>query len=182
MLILRHAWLNLWDKHMTTGRINQVAAVWIQKFENWISEFRWQIFLNLIIAKFALEFTTVRGHESPQHQELASERAESTCCKRSKLHQRFFSLEFWIHTRARPPVARHAPGGGYSLSVLSISIVIIRGLQSHRFIQFFQSIFFKKIRKIEFFKISFTSVWGERRQSHHQPDTRTKSQHLNSPL
>ena len=25
MLILRHAWLNLWDKHMTTGRINQVA-------------------------------------------------------------------------------------------------------------------------------------------------------------
>ena len=23
-LILRHAWLNLWDKHMTTGRINQV--------------------------------------------------------------------------------------------------------------------------------------------------------------
>ena len=25
MLILRHAWLNLWDKHMTTGRINQVT-------------------------------------------------------------------------------------------------------------------------------------------------------------
>ena len=25
-LILRHAWLNLWDKHMTTGRINQVAT------------------------------------------------------------------------------------------------------------------------------------------------------------
>ena len=24
ILILRHAWLNLWDKHMTTGRINQV--------------------------------------------------------------------------------------------------------------------------------------------------------------
>ena len=23
--ILTHAWLNLWDKHMTTGRINQVA-------------------------------------------------------------------------------------------------------------------------------------------------------------
>jgi hypothetical protein len=23
--ILRHAWLNLWDKHMTTGRINQVS-------------------------------------------------------------------------------------------------------------------------------------------------------------
>ena len=23
--ILRHAWLNLLDKHMTTGRINQVA-------------------------------------------------------------------------------------------------------------------------------------------------------------
>ena len=27
MLILRHAWLNLLDKHMTTGRINQVAVV-----------------------------------------------------------------------------------------------------------------------------------------------------------
>ena len=25
--ILRHAWLNLWDKHMTTGRINQVTIV-----------------------------------------------------------------------------------------------------------------------------------------------------------
>ena len=27
MLILRHAWLNLWDKHMTTGRINQVSKI-----------------------------------------------------------------------------------------------------------------------------------------------------------
>ena len=26
-LVLRHAWLSLWDKHMTTGRINQVAIV-----------------------------------------------------------------------------------------------------------------------------------------------------------
>ena len=25
VFILRHAWLNLWDKHMTTGRINQVT-------------------------------------------------------------------------------------------------------------------------------------------------------------
>ena len=25
VVILRHAWLNLWDKHMTTGRINQVT-------------------------------------------------------------------------------------------------------------------------------------------------------------
>jgi hypothetical protein len=25
--ILRHAWLNLWDKHMTTGRINQVTLL-----------------------------------------------------------------------------------------------------------------------------------------------------------
>src|SRR5436190_3855727 len=25
LFILTHAWLNLWDKHMTTGRINQVA-------------------------------------------------------------------------------------------------------------------------------------------------------------
>ena len=24
--VLRHAWLNLWDKHMTTGRINQVGG------------------------------------------------------------------------------------------------------------------------------------------------------------
>ena len=27
LLILRHAWLNLWDKHMTTGRINQVTTI-----------------------------------------------------------------------------------------------------------------------------------------------------------
>ncbi len=26
LFILRHAWLNLWDKHMTTGRINQVTS------------------------------------------------------------------------------------------------------------------------------------------------------------
>ena len=25
LFTLRHAWLNLWDKHMTTGRINQVS-------------------------------------------------------------------------------------------------------------------------------------------------------------
>ena len=25
--ILRHAWLNLWDKHMTTGRINQITIL-----------------------------------------------------------------------------------------------------------------------------------------------------------
>ena len=33
LFILRHAWLNLWDKHMTTGRINQVTTIhllWIQ--------------------------------------------------------------------------------------------------------------------------------------------------------
>ncbi len=27
LFILRHAWLNLWDKHMTTGRINQVTTI-----------------------------------------------------------------------------------------------------------------------------------------------------------
>ena len=26
LAILEHAWLNLWDKHMTTGRINQVSS------------------------------------------------------------------------------------------------------------------------------------------------------------
>ena len=31
-IILRHAWLNLWDKHMTTGRINQVIHYQIYSF------------------------------------------------------------------------------------------------------------------------------------------------------
>ena len=31
LFILRHAWLNLWDKHMTTGRINQVSLLDIEK-------------------------------------------------------------------------------------------------------------------------------------------------------
>ena len=31
LLILRHAWLNLWDKHMTTGRINQVTTIGYKK-------------------------------------------------------------------------------------------------------------------------------------------------------
>ena len=26
LLILTHAWLSLWDKHMTTGRINQITS------------------------------------------------------------------------------------------------------------------------------------------------------------
>ena len=30
-LVLRHAWLNLWDKHMTTGRINQVTLYEMQE-------------------------------------------------------------------------------------------------------------------------------------------------------
>ena len=30
-LVLRHAWLNLWDKHMTTGRINQITCVKLVK-------------------------------------------------------------------------------------------------------------------------------------------------------
>ena len=34
-LILKHAWLNLWDKHMTTGRINQVTKVrWATNMPN----------------------------------------------------------------------------------------------------------------------------------------------------
>ena len=32
LFILRHAWLNLWDKHMTTGRINQVTVLRLTKF------------------------------------------------------------------------------------------------------------------------------------------------------
>lgn len=50
LLILRHAWLNLWDKHMATGRINQITilrtnvqglvlqAVFILKFSNFNSK------------------------------------------------------------------------------------------------------------------------------------------------
>ena len=29
LFILRHAWLNLWDKHMTTGRINQITIMFV---------------------------------------------------------------------------------------------------------------------------------------------------------
>jgi len=32
LFILRLAWLNLWDKHMTTGRINQVIILFIFLF------------------------------------------------------------------------------------------------------------------------------------------------------
>ena len=34
LFILRHAWLNLWDKHMTTGRINQVTLLSTHGHEN----------------------------------------------------------------------------------------------------------------------------------------------------
>ena len=38
LLILRHAWLNLWDKHMTTGRINQVTILnWAPTFPGKVS-------------------------------------------------------------------------------------------------------------------------------------------------
>ena len=29
LFILTHAWLNLWDERMTTGRINQVTIIWL---------------------------------------------------------------------------------------------------------------------------------------------------------
>ena len=35
LFILRHAWLNLWDKHMTTGRINQVTTFQVQRQAGW---------------------------------------------------------------------------------------------------------------------------------------------------
>ena len=36
LFILRHAWLNLWDKRMTTGRINQVNIVsTVKRHRNW---------------------------------------------------------------------------------------------------------------------------------------------------
>ena len=31
LFILRHAWLSLWEKHMTTGRINQVTTFHVEK-------------------------------------------------------------------------------------------------------------------------------------------------------
>jgi hypothetical protein len=34
LFILRHAWLNLWDKHMTTGRINQVTIFQLQRWSS----------------------------------------------------------------------------------------------------------------------------------------------------
>ena len=35
LFILRHAWPNLWDKHMTTGRINQVTTFQITRFRRY---------------------------------------------------------------------------------------------------------------------------------------------------
>ena len=43
LFILRHAWLNLWDKHMTTGRINQVTllsvTISIKSLSRWTKVF-----------------------------------------------------------------------------------------------------------------------------------------------
>jgi hypothetical protein len=33
LFILGHAWLNLWDKHMTTGRINQVTTFPLRRLQ-----------------------------------------------------------------------------------------------------------------------------------------------------
>jgi hypothetical protein len=45
LFILRHAWLNLWDKHMTTGRINQVTS-WATEHTRWFAQIqlRWTSF------------------------------------------------------------------------------------------------------------------------------------------
>ena len=32
LFILTHAWLNLWDKRMTTGRINQVTKIYSNQY------------------------------------------------------------------------------------------------------------------------------------------------------
>ena len=54
MFILRHAWLNLWDKHMTTGRINQVTFV----------RERWEAF-HTAECKLQRECDPVRMHSIP---------------------------------------------------------------------------------------------------------------------
>jgi hypothetical protein len=48
LFILRHAWLNLWDKHMTTGRINQVTTFQIHQILGSESHLSWQEFVSLI--------------------------------------------------------------------------------------------------------------------------------------
>jgi hypothetical protein len=48
LFILRHAWLNLWDKHMTTGRINQVTTFQFTKYSA-ASHLSWQEFISLIL-------------------------------------------------------------------------------------------------------------------------------------
>ena len=48
MFILRHAWLNLWDKHMTTGRINQVTTNQMNRKDNY-SAYRPIIKMNLLL-------------------------------------------------------------------------------------------------------------------------------------
>ena len=50
MLILRLAWLNLWDKHMTTGRINQVKKFqWPRKISGALSNS--QVFCDILLGR-----------------------------------------------------------------------------------------------------------------------------------
>ena len=65
LFILRHAWLNLWDKHMTTGRINQVTISRLQRWRPpaantlyWPSTFKWEAFQG---------GRSLQGFEMPPH-------------------------------------------------------------------------------------------------------------------
>ena len=71
LFILRHAWLNLWDKHMTTGRINQVTtdSVWVVSIKKQHSDYKHQYLGDLMTNPFQVyafitrKFTSMNPHE-----------------------------------------------------------------------------------------------------------------------
>ena len=97
LFILRHAWLNLWDKHMTTGRINQVTTFQLRRTLRSLAKrphthsrscFRGREFVNLSWLDLTVTNTSI-----PRWSVLASKGQQSNrLVPRSHILQTRFSL------------------------------------------------------------------------------------------
>jgi hypothetical protein len=110
LFILRHAWLNLWDKHMTTGRINQVTTVkkrkrkskkkrdgdWIKETEEFLITIPCPSFC--LFFYFSLFFKHARCPKASNESGSYPRRLFFTLITLVKKHEQPHSL-FWAHSQ-----------------------------------------------------------------------------------
>ena len=113
LFILGHAWLNLWDKHMTTGRINQVTTfLWPPIGEEFIL---WFEYVNPSLRDWSCSTTNRHSTLSPG---LTSFRHTASCLL-SLLQQ-----ELWSSKRTTLQSVLSLDCGGFSNVLVATSLAI----------------------------------------------------------